>query len=70
VHDERALLAGQSLSLVAFGCSLYLTYRELFTIQAIWTWCVSSSIVLTLLAIVGTSRALRLDLVPAAIAVA
>jgi uncharacterized membrane protein len=70
VRDERALLSGYSLGLVAFGFSLYLTYRELFTIHAICTWCVSSAIVFTLLAIVGTWRMLRLDLASPTIAVA
>jgi uncharacterized membrane protein len=61
VRGERALLAGYSLGIVAFGFSLYLTYRELFTIHAICTWCVSSAIVFTLLAIVSSCRVLRVD---------
>jgi uncharacterized membrane protein len=61
LRGERALLAGYSLGIVAFGFSLYLTYRELFTIHAICTWCVSSAIVFTLLAIVSSCRVLRVD---------
>ena len=61
VRGERALLAGYSLGIVAFGFSLYLTYRELFTIHAICTWCVSSAIVFALLAIVRSCRVLRAD---------
>ncbi len=60
-RGEGALLAGYALTLVAFAFSLYLTYREIFTIHAICSWCVSSAIVLTLLAIVGTVRVLRFD---------
>jgi uncharacterized membrane protein len=58
---ERALLGGYALTLVAFLFSAYLTYREVFTIHAICSWCVSSAIVFTLLAIVGSVRILRVD---------
>jgi uncharacterized membrane protein len=58
-RDDNALLAGYALTLIAFGFSLYLTYREVFTIHAICSWCVSSAIVFTLLAIVGTLRVIR-----------
>jgi uncharacterized membrane protein len=60
-RGERSLLAGYSLGIVAFGFSLYLTYREVFTIHAICTWCVSSAIVFTVLAIVSSCRVLRAD---------
>ena len=43
-------------ALVGFGFSAYLTYRELFTIDAICPWCVASAIVMTLLAVVTTAR--------------
>ncbi len=56
---ERSLLAGYALTLIAFAFSMYLTYRELFTIHAICTWCVLSAIVFTLLTITGTVRVLR-----------
>jgi uncharacterized membrane protein len=55
-EGENALLAGYLLTLAGFGFSVYLTYREVFTIHAICSWCVSSAIVLTLLAVVGTLR--------------
>lgn len=55
---ERPLLTGYALTLIAFAFSVYLTYRELFTIHAICSWCVSSAIVFTLLAIVGSRRVL------------
>jgi uncharacterized membrane protein len=58
-RDDNALLVGYVLTLIAFGFSLYLTYREVFTIHAICSWCVSSAIVFTLLAIVGTLRVIR-----------
>jgi uncharacterized membrane protein len=56
---ERAMLIGFGVSLVGFGFSAYLTYRELFTIHAICSWCVSSAILLTLLAAVSAARVLR-----------
>ena len=46
-------------ALVGFGFSMYLTYRELFTIDAICQWCVASAILMTGLAVVCTWRLLR-----------
>ena len=56
IRGERATLAGFGLSLTAFAFSVYLTWRELFTIHAICSWCVSSAIIFTLLAAVTTAR--------------
>jgi uncharacterized membrane protein len=56
---EEALTAAALLSLVGFGFSVYLTYRELFTIDAICQWCVASAIIMTLLAIATTARLVR-----------
>jgi uncharacterized membrane protein len=58
VPGEEALIAGALTALVGFGFSAYLTYRELFTIDAICPWCVASAVVMTLLAIVTTTRLL------------
>jgi uncharacterized membrane protein len=68
IRDERALLIGHALALIAFGFSVYLTYRELFTIHAICSWCVSSLIVFSLLAITGSVRVGRVgvDVAPVA----
>jgi uncharacterized membrane protein len=46
------------VALSGFGFSAYLTYRELFTINAICQWCVGSAILMTGLAIVCTWRLL------------
>ena len=59
-RSENAFLAGYVLTMVGFGFSVYLTYREVFTIHAICSWCVSSAIVFALLTGVGTVRARRL----------
>ncbi len=56
IRGERATLAGFGLSLTAFAFSVYLTWRELFTIHAICSWCVSSAIIFTLLAAVTIAR--------------
>ena len=59
IEREEALVAGALVALVGFGFSAYLTYRELFTIDAICPWCVASAVILTLLAIIMTARLLR-----------
>jgi uncharacterized membrane protein len=59
VEREEALIAGALVAWVGFGFSAYLTYRELFSIDAICPWCVASAVIMTLLAIVTTVRLLR-----------
>jgi uncharacterized membrane protein len=61
VPGDSGRLAGAVLSLSGFGFSAYLTYRELFTIDAICQWCVASAIVMTLLAVLTVWRLVRLD---------
>ena len=68
VRGERALIAGCALTLIAFAFSIYLNYREVFTIHAICSWCVSSAIVFTFLALVSARRVLRLEGVESAVA--
>lgn len=65
-QTELARMVAALVALVGFGFSMYLTYRELFTIDAICQWCVASAILMTGLAVVCTIRLLR-D--PAAVAV-
>lgn len=57
--DERARLLTVALTIVGFGFSAYLTYRELFTIKAICQWCVGSALILTLLTVLAVTRFLR-----------
>jgi uncharacterized membrane protein len=61
VRSEEGLLATTALSWIGFAFSLYLTYREIWTIEAICIWCVSSAIILTLLTILSTVSFLRTD---------
>jgi uncharacterized membrane protein len=58
-RGEVARMVAALTALVGFGFSLYLTYRELFTIDAICQWCVASAILMTGLAAVCTWRLLR-----------
>ena len=59
VDGENALMTAAVVALVGFGFSMYLTYRELFTIDAICPWCVGSAVVLTLLSVITVTRFLR-----------
>jgi uncharacterized membrane protein len=56
-RGDAARVVGLGLALVGFGFSLYLTYLELFVIDAICQWCVASAVVMTALLVVGTLRA-------------
>jgi uncharacterized membrane protein len=57
-RGEAARMLAALVALVGFGFSAYLTYRELFTIDAICQWCVASAVLMTGLAIVCTWRAI------------
>jgi uncharacterized membrane protein len=46
-------------SLIGFGFSAYLTYLELFVINAICQWCAASAVLMTLLLGVNAARAFR-----------
>jgi uncharacterized membrane protein len=58
---DIARLAGFGLALVGALFSAYLTYREIFTINAICQWCVASALLMTLLAMLTATRAVRDD---------
>jgi len=51
--QRRLLALGFFLTLGGFGFSVYLTYLELYVIEAICVWCVASAVLITLLTIVG-----------------
>ena len=51
--QRQILLLSLVLSLVGVGFSAYLTYLEIYVIEALCTWCVASAVIITLLAIVG-----------------
>jgi len=59
IRTELGRIAGFAIALIGFGFSMYLTYRELFTIKAICQWCVSSAVLMTVLVILTAIRAVR-----------
>jgi uncharacterized membrane protein len=59
VPGDPGRFAGALLALVAVGFSLYLTYLELFVIDAVCQWCVASAVVSALLAATAVARLLR-----------
>lgn len=61
VRGELGRAAAFALALIGFGFSMYLTYREVFTIKAICQWCVASAVVMTALAVLTAVRFLRYD---------
>jgi uncharacterized membrane protein len=56
IPGESGRLAGAVLALVGFGFSLYLTWAELFEIDAICQWCVASAVLMTILAVATSWR--------------
>ena len=53
-----ARIGGFAVSLGGFGFSVYLTYLELFEIEAICQWCVASAVLMTILFAVNAIRML------------
>jgi uncharacterized membrane protein len=58
-EGESSRLATMALTLIGFGFSGYLTYRELFSIHAVCEWCASSAGILTIMMGLSTWRFLR-----------
>jgi uncharacterized membrane protein len=61
VRGDLGRLASAAIALSGFGFSLYLTYREIFTIEAICQWCVASAVLMTLLAVLTVTRLLKAE---------
>jgi uncharacterized membrane protein len=59
LRGDLGRMAGFGLALVGFGYSVYLTYLELFVIDAICQWCVVSAVLMTALFAVNATRMLR-----------
>jgi uncharacterized membrane protein len=57
LRGDGARMAGFALALIGFGFSLYLTYLELFVIDAICQWCVASA---TLMSVLFATNAIRM----------
>jgi uncharacterized membrane protein len=60
-EGETSRFATMAFTLVGFGFSAYLTGRELVSIHAICEWCVSSAVIMTILACLSLWRFLRGD---------
>ena len=58
-QNENARLATTAFTVVGFGFSAYLTYRELFSIHHICEYCVSSFAIVTVLMCLSIWRFLR-----------
>jgi uncharacterized membrane protein len=57
--EERWRFATVALALGGFGFSVYLTYREVFSLEAICEYCVGSAVLMTIILILSTWRFLR-----------
>src|SRR5271154_5757806 len=60
-ENETTRFATVVFTVLGFGFSAYLTYRELFSIHAICEWCVSSAGIMTVLTCLAVWRFLRGD---------
>lgn len=58
VPGDAGRFGGFLTALVGFGFSAYLTYLELFVIDAICQWCVASAVLMTLLFAANAMRML------------
>jgi uncharacterized membrane protein len=66
VRGEIGRIAGFGIALFGFVFSMYLTYREVFTIKAICQWCVGSAVLMTALLVLTSLRVIRGGVAPAA----
>ena len=53
---DYARFGGFAVALGGFGFSVYLTYLELFTIEAICQWCVGSAVLMTIQFLLNATR--------------
>lgn len=59
LRGDGARMAGFGVALAGFGYSVFLTYLELFVIDAICQWCVFSATLMTILFAINTLRMVR-----------
>ena len=59
LRGDVARMGGFALALAGFGFSVYLTYLELFVIDAICQWCVASAVLMTVLFATNAVRMVR-----------
>lgn len=56
--NDLARFGGFALALGGFGYSVFLTYLEIFKIEAICQWCVASAVLLTILFLISATRSI------------
>lgn len=61
IRGEAGLLVTAFLTLVGVGFSAYLTWAEIFRIEAICQWCVVSALIMVALAALALVRLLRAE---------
>jgi uncharacterized membrane protein len=54
--SDWARFGGFAVSLGGFGFSVYLTYLEIWKIEAICQWCVASAVLMTILFLLNATR--------------
>ena len=54
--SDAARFGGFLVALGGFGYSVFLTYVEIFKIEAICQWCVGSAVLMTILFLLGATR--------------
>jgi uncharacterized membrane protein len=54
--SDLARFGGFAVSLGGFGYSIFLTYIEIFKIEAICQWCVASAVLMTILFLLSATR--------------
>ncbi|HEY4779043.1 MAG TPA: vitamin K epoxide reductase family protein [Solirubrobacterales bacterium] len=54
--NDLARFGGFAVALGGFGFSIYLTYLEIFKIEAICQWCVASAVLMTILFLLNATR--------------
>jgi uncharacterized membrane protein len=54
--NDLARFGGFAVALGGFGYSVYLTYLEIFKIEAICQWCVASAVLMTILFLLNATR--------------
>ncbi len=60
-ESEEMRFATVALALAGFGFSMYLTYREVFTLHKICEWCVGSAVLVTIIMCLSIWRFMRGD---------
>lgn len=54
--SDMSRFAGFAMTLGGFGYSVFLTYLEIFKIEAICQWCVASAVLMTVLFVLSATR--------------